>query len=544
MGFVEVLRDIPQHLALLAAIRARGCESATVALPGADRLSRASTCEWQRRRQRRAFRCCTTSRRRCGRGAPAGLPKLARGGHEGGGDPAVRGGAAAAARDRRDVRRSSAARPGGEHADRAAARAALGLPAERDACSRCFPGSRAQEIERHLDDFVAHARELLRAAASGPRGRRERGAARDDRRRRAVRIRIVPGRRSPCCAPPTRPCARAARRRSRRRSRDVRSSSRIARAAGHYAIARRARADSAHRTGERRRRSRSRARVRAGRAAAWPWRRRSPAAHAWQRAARAHGARTSPRCAIALGTPGAAGRVADMVASLRRMSAGRSPADDRPARCVALRVAVARTWRMDPPRCSRSTWRVRRDRRRIVRRDAAREGRRSSSCSGTASCFRCVGPSRNERVAVLISEHGDGEIIARIATGSAIETVRGSTSRGGGAPLLDSAQRARSGGHDVAITPDGPRGPRQCSRPARSIVAQRTARRSSRSRRTASRAWRLTSLGSASRSEAVRARHGRRTRAGSVVAADNARDAALRTAAVRDSARAHWAMRS
>ena len=45
--------------------------------------------------------------------------------------------------------------------DRADARRALGLPAQGPVLA-LFPGSRAQEIERHLDDFVGTARELER----------------------------------------------------------------------------------------------------------------------------------------------------------------------------------------------------------------------------------------------------------------------------------------------------------------------------------------------------------------------------------------------
>ena len=48
--------------------------------------------------------------------------------------------------------------------DQAAARAALGL-APDDRVLALFPGSRAQEIARHLDDFVAVARELERRVA-------------------------------------------------------------------------------------------------------------------------------------------------------------------------------------------------------------------------------------------------------------------------------------------------------------------------------------------------------------------------------------------
>ena len=60
---------------------------------------------------------------------------------------------------------------------------------------------------------------------------------------------------------------------------------------------------------------------------------------------------------------------------------------------------------------------------------------------------------------MLISEHCDGEIIARIATGVRLRTVRGSTSRGAARALLGLGARRRRDGHDLAITPDGPRGP-------------------------------------------------------------------------------------
>lgn len=65
---------------------------------------------------------------------------------------------------------------------------------------------------------------------------------------------------------------------------------------------------------------------------------------------------------------------------------------------------------------------------------------------------------RGQGVAVLISEHGDGEIIARVAEGLGLRTVRGSTTRGGGRALIRLIGELR-GGHEIAITPDGPRGP-------------------------------------------------------------------------------------
>jgi lysophospholipid acyltransferase (LPLAT)-like uncharacterized protein len=80
---------------------------------------------------------------------------------------------------------------------------------------------------------------------------------------------------------------------------------------------------------------------------------------------------------------------------------------------------------------------------------------------------------RNEHVAVLISEHADGEIIARIATRLGYQTVRGSTSRGAARALLGLA-RVVGEGHDLAITPDGPRGPAKSLAPGPVIIAQRS----------------------------------------------------------------------
>lgn len=60
---------------------------------------------------------------------------------------------------------------------------------------------------------------------------------------------------------------------------------------------------------------------------------------------------------------------------------------------------------------------------------------------------------------VLISIHGDGEYIARAVERIGFRTIRGSTSRGGIEALRNAVKVLRAGG-DVALTPDGPRGPR------------------------------------------------------------------------------------
>ena len=80
---------------------------------------------------------------------------------------------------------------------------------------------------------------------------------------------------------------------------------------------------------------------------------------------------------------------------------------------------------------------------------------------------------RDQGVVVLISEHGDGEIIARIATKLGYQTVRGSTSRSAARALLGLARVLNDGG-TLAVTPDGPRGPAKSFAPGVAIVAQRT----------------------------------------------------------------------
>jgi hypothetical protein len=99
---------------------------------------------------------------------------------------------------------------------------------------------------------------------------------------------------------------------------------------------------------------------------------------------------------------------------------------------------------------------------------------------------------RNQGVVVLISEHSDGEIIARIASAFGFGTVRGSTSRGAARALLELA-RVVEGGRDLAITPDGPRGPAKSFAPGALMVAQRSGAPVIGALATASSAWRLKS---------------------------------------------------
>ena len=63
------------------------------------------------------------------------------------------------------------------------------------------------------------------------------------------------------------------------------------------------------------------------------------------------------------------------------------------------------------------------------------------------------------RMAGLVSASRDGGLLAEVLDQFGIEAVRGSSSRRGGQALIELISRAECG-LDLAITPDGPRGPR------------------------------------------------------------------------------------
>lgn len=73
----------------------------------------------------------------------------------------------------------------------------------------------------------------------------------------------------------------------------------------------------------------------------------------------------------------------------------------------------------------------------------------------------------------LVSEHGDGEAITQVIHRLGYGTVRGSTTRGGVRAALEMARLGRAG-HLLAVTPDGPRGPRHRLQPGIVFVAQRS----------------------------------------------------------------------
>lgn len=66
---------------------------------------------------------------------------------------------------------------------------------------------------------------------------------------------------------------------------------------------------------------------------------------------------------------------------------------------------------------------------------------------------------KSPKANVLISDHFDGQIIARIMRYFKLGTIHGSTTRGG-AKVLIQGLKSLSEGYDIGITPDGPKGPR------------------------------------------------------------------------------------
>ncbi len=83
----------------------------------------------------------------------------------------------------------------------------------------------------------------------------------------------------------------------------------------------------------------------------------------------------------------------------------------------------------------------------------------------------CTYSRRGEGIAALISQHRDGEYISRIVRGWGFEPVRGSSTRGGSGAMRKLVRHIQ-GGRSVAITPDGPRGPRQKMKTGALLVAQ------------------------------------------------------------------------
>ncbi len=99
---------------------------------------------------------------------------------------------------------------------------------------------------------------------------------------------------------------------------------------------------------------------------------------------------------------------------------------------------------------------------------------------------------RWQKVHVLISQHRDGEFIARTIQRLGFVPVRGSTTRGGTQAIFQMISKIQ-GGYDIAITPDGPKGPRYKVQPGVIYIAQRSGLPIMPISSSAQKAWRLKS---------------------------------------------------
>ena len=71
--------------------------------------------------------------------------------------------------------------------------------------------------------------------------------------------------------------------------------------------------------------------------------------------------------------------------------------------------------------------------------------------------YRTIRPKRS--ASAIISQHKDGEIVAKVLSYLSIKAMRGSTRKGAKRVLLE-AMRAIDNGEEIQISPDGPKGPR------------------------------------------------------------------------------------
>jgi lysophospholipid acyltransferase (LPLAT)-like uncharacterized protein len=76
-------------------------------------------------------------------------------------------------------------------------------------------------------------------------------------------------------------------------------------------------------------------------------------------------------------------------------------------------------------------------------------------------------------IVVMSSRSRDGEIIARAFNWYGVESVRGSSSRGGSGVLRTLIRKAREG-KNIVFTPDGPKGPARIAKDGVAYAAQAT----------------------------------------------------------------------
>ena len=80
---------------------------------------------------------------------------------------------------------------------------------------------------------------------------------------------------------------------------------------------------------------------------------------------------------------------------------------------------------------------------------------------------------RGRKLCIMNSQHRDGEIATRALARWGIYSVRGSATRGGAVGFMQLVNAFRDG-YDLAVVPDGPRGPRHVAKPGVIHLARAT----------------------------------------------------------------------
>jgi lysophospholipid acyltransferase (LPLAT)-like uncharacterized protein len=100
--------------------------------------------------------------------------------------------------------------------------------------------------------------------------------------------------------------------------------------------------------------------------------------------------------------------------------------------------------------------------------------RRYLYCAWHDQILMTVFSGRPHNMAGLVSGHQDGSYLAESMQRLGITSVRGSSSRGGSRAMGELLERVAK--YHVAITPDGPRGPRRVIKPGIVYLASRSGR--------------------------------------------------------------------
>ena len=95
---------------------------------------------------------------------------------------------------------------------------------------------------------------------------------------------------------------------------------------------------------------------------------------------------------------------------------------------------------------------------------------------GQLAMLQAAYRGRGAGICVQVSHHSDGEIITRAVRPFGIRAARGSATRGGLASVREMLDAHRQG-YDLALAPDGPRGPIHRAKPGAIRLAQATGAR-------------------------------------------------------------------